>query len=55
MIMELPDTQYVPTDHGEIAYQVYGDGPVALVASAGRRRISRWRGRTPTRLGISSA
>jgi pimeloyl-ACP methyl ester carboxylesterase len=35
MIMELPDTQYVQTDHGEIAYQVYGDGPVDLVAVGG--------------------
>jgi len=35
MIMELPDTQYVSTDRGEIAYQVYGDGPVDLVAVGG--------------------
>ena len=33
--MELPDTQYVHTDQGEIAYQVYGEGPVDLVAVGG--------------------
>src|SRR5918997_6727675 len=35
MLIELPDTQYVRTREGEIAYQVYGDGPVDLVAVGG--------------------
>ena len=35
MLMELPDTRYARTDGSEIAYQVYGDGAVELVAVAG--------------------
>jgi pimeloyl-ACP methyl ester carboxylesterase len=35
VLMELPDTQYARTREGEVAYQVYGDGPVDLVAVGG--------------------
>jgi len=35
MLMELPDTQYVRTGEGVVAYQLYGDGPVDLVGVGG--------------------
>ena len=35
MLTELPDTQYVRAGDGEVAFQVYGDGPVDLVTVGG--------------------
>jgi pimeloyl-ACP methyl ester carboxylesterase len=35
MLRELPDTQYARTRGADIAYQVYGDGPLDLVAVGG--------------------
>src|SRR5215210_5184977 len=35
MLIELPDTRYVRTGAGEVAYQLYGDGPVNLVGVGG--------------------
>ena len=35
MLIELPGTHYVGTLEADIAYQVYGDGPVDLVAVGG--------------------
>ena len=35
MLIELPGTQYVGTREADIAYQLYGDGPLDLVAVGG--------------------
>lgn len=35
MLMELPNTEYARVGDSEVAYQVYGDGPVDLVAVGG--------------------
>jgi pimeloyl-ACP methyl ester carboxylesterase len=35
MVMQLPDTQYAEAGSAEIAYQVFGEGPIDLVAIGG--------------------